>query len=131
MDTLRRSITYPGARVATCTEFPVNDLAGMRRVEDVMGTAISLHITDPLPVPALDELADRVFAWFHEVDRRFSTYKPDSEGNRVQRGELDAASGSPDLRDVLDGCARLWRATARDFDLYAPRRLDPPRDVTG
>src|SRR6266545_2695927 len=26
MDTLRRSITYPGARVAACTEFPVNDL---------------------------------------------------------------------------------------------------------
>jgi len=77
-------------------------VSGLRRVEEVMGTAISLHIADPLPVPELERLADRVFDWFHEVDRRFSTYKADSEVNRLQRGELDAAAGSPDLRDVLD-----------------------------
>jgi thiamine biosynthesis lipoprotein len=100
-------------------------VTGLRRVEEVMGTAISLHVTDPLPVPVLEELADRVFAWFHEVDRRFSTYKPDSEVNRVQRGELDAASGSADLRDVLDVCAELWRATDGYFDVYATGRLDP------
>jgi thiamine biosynthesis lipoprotein len=96
-----------------------------------MGTAISLHITDPLPVPVLERLAGEVFDWFHEVDRRFSTYKPDSEVNRLQRGELDAASGSPDLRAVLETCAELWRATDGYFDVYATGRLDPSGYVKG
>src|SRR5439155_1154908 len=73
----------------------------MRRVEQVMGTAVSLHLADPLPQPQLARLADEVFAWLHEVDRRFSTYKEDSEVNRVHRGELDPAAGSADLRTVL------------------------------
>jgi len=106
-------------------------VSGLRRVEEVMGTAISLHIADPLPVPELERLADRVFDWFHEVDRRFSTYKADSEVNRLQRGELDAAAGSPDLRDVLDACAELWRATGGYFDVYATGRLDPSGYVKG
>jgi thiamine biosynthesis lipoprotein len=96
-----------------------------------MGTAISLQITDPLPVPELERLADRVFDWFREVDRRFSTYKPDSEVNRLQRGELDAAQGSPDLRAVLDTCAELWRATGGYFDVYATGPLDPSGYVKG
>jgi len=103
----------------------------MRRVEQVMGTAVSLDIADPLPVPELERLADGVFAWLHEVDRRFSTYKEDSEVNRVQRGELDPAAGSPDLRKVLDACAELWRATDGYFDAYATGRLDPSGYVKG
>ena len=106
-------------------------MSGLRRVEDVMGTAISLQITDPLPDPELHRLADRVFDWFDEVDRRFSTYKPDSEVNRVQRGELDATRGSADLRAVLDACADLWRATGGYFDVYATGPLDPSGYVKG
>ncbi len=105
--------------------------AGLRRVEEVMGTAISLHIADPLPAATLQKLADAAFAWFHEVDHRFSTYKADSEVNRVQRGELDAAAGSADLRSVLDACAQLWRATNGYFDVYATGRLDPSGYVKG
>jgi FAD:protein FMN transferase len=103
----------------------------MRRVEQVMGTAVSLHIADPLPEPELVRLADDVFAWLHEVDRRFSTYKDDSEVNRVQRGELAPSAGSADLRKVLDACAELWRATDGYFDAYATGRLDPSGYVKG
>ncbi len=103
----------------------------LRRVEDVMGTAVSLHIADPLPAQTLAGLADGVFAWLREVDRRFSTYKEDSEVNRLQRGELDVAAASPDLRTVLDACADLWRATDGYFDAYATGRLDPSGYVKG
>ncbi len=103
----------------------------MRRVEQVMGTAVSLHLADPLPQPQLARLADEVFAWLHEVDRRFSTYKEDSEVNRVHRGELDPAAGSADLRKVLDACAELWRTTDGYFDAYATGRLDPSGYVKG
>jgi thiamine biosynthesis lipoprotein len=72
-----------------------------------------------------------VFAWLHEVDRRFSTYKDDSEVNRVQRGELAVEAASPDLRAVLDTCADLWRTTDGYFDVYATGRLDPSGYVKG
>jgi thiamine biosynthesis lipoprotein len=96
-----------------------------------MGTAVSLELADALPAPELDRLAGAVFAWLHEVDRRFSTYQEDSEVNRVQRGELDPAAGSADLRAVLDACAGLWRDTGGYFDAYATGRLDPSGYVKG
>jgi FAD:protein FMN transferase len=104
---------------------------GLRRVEFVMGTAISVQLSDPLPAATLDRLADQTFDWLREVDERFSTYKVDSEVNRLDRGELTAERGSPLLRDVLDACADLWRATDGYFDAHATGRLDPSGYVKG
>src|SRR5215468_1415936 len=95
---------------------PMPDDRGLLRVEQVMGTAISVHVTDPLPGPVREALAEEAFEWLRLVDRRFSTYRPDSEVCRVQRGELDPARGSEDLRYVLDACAGLWRETGGYFD---------------
>jgi len=75
--------------------------AGYRRVEQVMGTAVSLLIADPLPGAQLAGLADATFAWLHEVDARFSTYRPDSEVNRLDRGEIDPAR-------TPATCVRYW-----------------------
>jgi thiamine biosynthesis lipoprotein len=100
-----------------------------RRVEQVMGTAISLLIADELPVPTQERLADDTFAWLREVDARFSTYREDSEVNRMERGEL--AEQSDDLRAVLTACADLWRETDGYFDAYATGRLDPSGYVKG
>ncbi len=106
-------------------------MRGYRRVEQVMGTAISLHLADELPPERLERLADDAFAWLREVDARFSTYRDDSEVNRLDRGELTADSASPDLRAVLDACADLWRDTDGYFDAYATGRLDPSGYVKG
>jgi thiamine biosynthesis lipoprotein len=100
-------------------------------VEHIMGTAICLDLTDPLPADRLGHLADLTFDWFREVDRRFSTYLPDSEVNRVRRGELTADRASPDLRYVLERCADLWRDTDGYFDAYATGQLDPSGFVKG
>lgn len=105
--------------------------AGLRRVEQVMGTAISLQISDPLPAVRLDELADEVFDWLREVDRRFSTYRTDSEVNRFDRGELAVDGCSADLRMVLETCADLWRGTNGYFDAYVTGRFDPSGFVKG
>jgi len=67
-------------------------LFGLRRVEQIMGTAISVDVRDPeVPPAALDEAFDHL----RDIDRRFSTYKPDSEVSRLSRGELseDDCSG--------------------------------------
>ncbi|WP_091558075.1 FAD:protein FMN transferase [Micromonospora pattaloongensis] len=96
-----------------------------------MGTAVSLDLADDLPRARLDELADGVFDWLHEVDRRFSTYRTDSEVSRLDRRELPHREISDDLRAVLLRCAELWRETDGYFDSYATGRLDPSGYVKG
>jgi thiamine biosynthesis lipoprotein len=100
---------------------------GTHRVEHIMGTAISLEIADPVPARAAEE----VFDWLREVDARFSTYRDDSEVNRLDRGELRTPDASADLRAVLAACAGLWRDTDGFFDAYATGRLDPSGYVKG
>jgi FAD:protein FMN transferase len=93
-----------------------------------MGTVATVDVYDPVP----DERAvDAVFAWLHEVDQRFSTYRADSEVCRLDRGELTIDGCSSELRYVLDACARLWRETDGYFDAYATGRLDPSGYVKG
>jgi len=104
---------------------------GLHRVEHVMGTAVSLDLADPLPEATLNRHADEVFTWLHQVDRRFSTYRSDSELNRLDRRELSIDDCSADLRAVLDECADLWRSTDGWFDIYATKRLDPSGYVKG
>jgi thiamine biosynthesis lipoprotein len=106
----------------------VNDSVVLRRHELVMGTVATVELCDPVPDACV---LDDVFAWLHEVDRRFSTYRPDSEVNRLDRGELSHESCSDDLRYVLNECTRLWRETDGYFDVYATGRLDPSGYVKG
>lgn len=96
-----------------------------------MGTAISVHLADDLPVDELSRLADEVFDWLCEVDRRFSTYRDDSEINRLNRGDIGMSECSAEVRFVLDTCADLWRSTDGSFDAYATGRLDPSGFVKG
>jgi len=93
-----------------------------------MGTAISLELADQLPAARLAALADGVFAWLHEVDRRFSPFKPDSE---VSTHGEPGATASPLLHSVLQRCAALWTETGGWFDVYACGRLDPCGYVKG
>jgi FAD:protein FMN transferase len=104
--------------------------ARLRRSDSVMGTVATVELCDPVPGGA-QRLADEVFAWLHEVDRRFSTYRADSEVNRLDRGEIRLADCSADLRHVLDRCADLWQTTDGYFDAYATGRLDPSGYVKG
>ncbi|WP_369930155.1 FAD:protein FMN transferase [Plantactinospora sp. BC1] len=104
---------------------------GLRRVEQIMGTPISVQLTDPLPARRLEALAEQTFDWFREVDERFSTYKEQSEVNRFDRGELSIQDCSADLRLVVETCADLWRETDGYFDAYATGRFDPSGYVKG
>jgi thiamine biosynthesis lipoprotein len=104
---------------------------GLRRVEQIMGTAVSLDLADDLPAARLHGLAEATFAWLREVDTRFSTYRADSEVCRFDRGELRLSEASPQLRAVLERCADLWGGTDGFFDAYATGRLDPSGYVKG
>lgn len=104
---------------------------GLRRVEFIMGTPISLDLADDLPPDRLDQLAEQVFGWLREVDLRFSTYRSDSEVSRFDRGEVPLSRASADLRATLERCADLWGDTDGFFDAYATGRFDPSGYVKG
>jgi thiamine biosynthesis lipoprotein len=98
------------------------------RVEHIMGMPIEIDVRDPDADPAAVEAA---FDWLRFVDETFSTYKPGSEINRLQRGELTIAECHPDVDDVLTRCARLREETAGYFSVRAAGRLDPSGLVKG
>ena len=87
--------------------------AGRRRVEQVMGTAISVDVRDSDVGP---DALDDVFAWFRRVDETFSTYKADSQVSRLGRGEITVADCDPDVGWVLERCEEIRLATGGYFD---------------
>jgi FAD:protein FMN transferase len=96
-----------------------------------MGTVAVVELYDDLRDGQAQRLADEVFDWLREVDRRFSTYREDSEVNRLHRGEISLPQCSADLRYVLDQCADVWQHSDGYFDVYATGRLDPSGYVKG
>ena len=74
---------------------------------------------------------DRVFDWLRLVDETFSTYKPESQICRLDRGELSLADVHPDVRAVLRRCDELREETHGYFDARAGGHLDPSGLVKG
>jgi FAD:protein FMN transferase len=97
---------------------------------EVMGTVVSLDIRGADAASAEAAFA-RVMDWLGDVDRRFSTYRADSEISRIDRGELARDAASADVRRVLARCAELRRSTNGPFDERAAGRLDPSALVKG
>ena len=91
----------------------------MLRVESVMGMPIRIDVRDPDVGP---EAVQAAFDWLVEVDERFSTYQPDSEISRINRGELALDDAHPDVTDVLARCIELGELTGGYFDAWAVAR---------
>jgi thiamine biosynthesis lipoprotein len=103
----------------------------LRRVEPVMGTVVSFDLRDDVvPMNAVDDAV----AWLHEVDERFSPFRPDSEVSRLAEGSLAEVDAHPDLRAVLALCDELRRDSDGAFDARTwtgDGRLDPSGLVKG
>jgi len=94
------------------------------RVEHVMGMPVRVDVRAPVAARVLDD----VFAWFRDVDARFSPYARESAVSRRARGE---AARDADLDAVLARCEALRRATGGYFDVRATGALDPSGFVKG
>lgn len=97
------------------------------RVDPVMGTTVTVDVRAPF----VDEAAlDTAIAWFHDVDRRFSPYKADSQVTRIGTGELAFEDADADVRAMFTLADRLRERTDGYFD---PRgfREDGRPDPTG
>ncbi len=73
----------------------------------------------------------RAFDWLRWVDATFSTYKPDSEISRLNRGELTLAEVHPDVRAVLERCDELRDETDGYFDIRTDHLPVPVKRVSG
>jgi thiamine biosynthesis lipoprotein len=105
-------------------------LPGARRVEHIMGMPIVVDVRDEV----VDEaVLDEMFDWLRWVDRTFSTYQPDTEVSRLNRGELSIDDAHADVREVLQRCEQLRVETEGYFDVHAasPELVDPSGLVKG
>lgn len=91
----------------------------------------------PITVEVIDETADqtlldRIFAYFHHIDQTFSTYKPDSEISRINRGELSEPEWSEEMKTVFALAAQTKKETHGYFEIKTPAGpYDPSGLVKG
>jgi len=93
-----------------------------------MGTMVSFDVRDPgVPRQAIE----RAVAHLHDVDRRFSPYKEDSEVSRLMRGQLRFEDASADVLWIMGLCDELARLTDGYFDArrFRPDGLPDPTGV--
>jgi thiamine biosynthesis lipoprotein len=101
----------------------------MKEIRDIMGMPAAVELADK---HATRGDAEAVFAYFDEVDRRFSTYRDDSEISSINRGELAVGQASGEMREILRLAEETKRETNGFFDIKDPRgHLDPSGLVKG
>lgn len=92
-----------------------------------MGTVFAVRVDDDID-PAIIE---GVFAWWEDVEDRFSTFRPTSQISRIGTGELTTDEADPDVRDVLSMCEELAESTGRRFSIRPGRPDGPGIDPAG
>lgn len=98
----------------------------MRQVRQIMGMPISLDIPR-----AKAEVFEDVFERLRQIDKRFSTYKSDSEVSRFSRGELAEDDLSSELKKVIKACRKAEAKTDGYFSAWATGTFEPSGYVKG
>jgi thiamine biosynthesis lipoprotein len=100
----------------------------MRATRLLMGMPITVDVVGA----ADDAILASAFAYFEDVDRRFSTYRADSEIAAINQACIDAAAFSDEMREVLALAEQTKRDTDGYFDIRtADGALDPSGIVKG
>ncbi|WP_460580187.1 FAD:protein FMN transferase [Humibacter ginsengisoli] len=107
--------------------------------DQVMGTVASIHLIvdgsascEDAALPEGLEVAVRAcFEELHDLDRVFSTYRPDSDVSRLRTGELDLGSADPRVVLVHGACVEAKEATGGLFDAWHQGWFDPTGYVKG
>ena len=103
-----------------------------RHLIEVMGTVVTIDFFASETSPERDEALRVAEVVLRDVDRTFSTWKPESPVSRLRRGEVSLAHVPSDVADVLGECRRLKDLTRGWFDPWAlPGGVDPTGMVKG
>jgi thiamine biosynthesis lipoprotein len=100
----------------------------MKKQAVIMGMPVTVQIVDS---NATDEDIQEVFAYFNYIDKKFSTYKKDSEISQINRGEISNTNYSKEMRKILDLCEETKKETNGYFDINLNGILDPSGIVKG
>lgn len=99
----------------------------MRETRILMGMPITVDVGG-----AAGSLIDSVFGYFEQIDRRFSTYRTDSEISAINRGDVPVKDWSGEMMEVLALAERTRSETGGFFDIHkADGSLDPSGIVKG
>jgi thiamine biosynthesis lipoprotein len=93
-----------------------------------MGMPVTLEVIDP-GVTSRD--LDSVFAYFEYVDRKFSTYKPESEISLINRQELSLDESSEDMQAIFALAEQTRLDTDGYFNIDRNGTYDPSGIVKG
>lgn len=106
-------------------------------VEHLMGMPVSVHARGAGARSAeVDAAVQRVFGELRRLEAIFSTYRPDSEISRLQRGSLALEECSDVVREVHRLCVTARERTGGAFDAWRavpgePGLFDPTGLVKG
>lgn len=96
-----------------------------------MGTAVTVDVRAPF---VSEDAVGEVLEILHDIDRRFSLYREDSELRRLAAGSVREEDLSSDVRWVLAACDDLARTSDGAFDARHHRAdgiVDPSGLVKG
>jgi thiamine biosynthesis lipoprotein len=100
----------------------------MRETRSIMGMPITIEVV----ADDASAIIESTFAYFHDIDECFSTYKDTSEISKINRNEISEIDYSPDMREVFEIAARTKAQTDGYFDMRRPDgTIDPSGIVKG
>jgi thiamine biosynthesis lipoprotein len=99
----------------------------MKQTRDLMGMPITVEVVDE---PATKADLNAVYDYLIQVDKRYSTYKPESEISRINAG-LPESEWSDEMKQVLEMCAETRRQTKGYFEIAREGKRDPSGLVKG
>lgn len=70
----------------------------MKQVQKIMGMDVVIDIVD---LNISQEVFDKAFSYLKTVDKKFSTYKPESEISQINRNKIIKEHFSSEMREVL------------------------------
>ena len=100
----------------------------MKQTRFLMGMPVIVEIAE---AGVMEKAFDDIYGYFGYVDRKFSTYKDDSEISRINKGELTLAEASEDMQGIFQLAEETRLETNGFFDIRRGHRFDPSGIVKG
>ncbi len=100
----------------------------MKQTRFLMGMPVIVEVIDPC---VTERVLDDVYAYLGYVDRKFSTFKDDSEISRINKGELRLEEASEDMQGIFRLAEETRLETNGYFDIRRDHLIDPSGIVKG